>query len=94
MEMPMTLTPDQRRRIESGQAVRIEDPETHRAYVVLAEDAYHRMRDMAEYDSDDMTQAEQDGLLREFGLRAGWDDPTMDVCDENGPGMTGRLGRP
>jgi hypothetical protein len=83
MEVFMILTPEQRKAVESGRPVRIEDPETHDAYVVLTEDAFHRMRALMEYDdSGELGAEEQTGLLREFGMRAGWDDPAMDVYDD------------
>ncbi len=39
----MIITPDQRQRLESGQPVRVEDPETHASYVVLKEEVYARI---------------------------------------------------
>ena len=43
----MTLTPELKQAIEKagGQPVRVEDPDTHRAYVVIAEDLYLELRD-------------------------------------------------
>jgi len=43
----MTLTPELKQAIEKAgrQPVRIEDPETHRAYVVIEEDLYRALRD-------------------------------------------------
>jgi hypothetical protein len=75
MEIRMTITPEQRRRIESGQPVRIEDPQTHDAYVVLRADVYERMRAILE-DGLDMAQV---GTLVERAM-AGEDagDPLLD----------------
>ena len=41
----MTITPEQRQAVEKagGLPVRLEDPENHRAYVLLVEDAYQRL---------------------------------------------------
>jgi len=43
----MTLTPELTHAIENagGQPVRVEDPETHTAYVVIKEDLYRKLRD-------------------------------------------------
>lgn len=49
--MAMTeLTPEQRQLIEQAgdQPVRIEDPETHQAYVIVRADLYERVRDVLE----------------------------------------------
>jgi hypothetical protein len=79
----MNITPDQRQAIESGRPVRFEDPETHQEYVVLKADVSDRLCAPAEYDaSGDVTEDEQRVLLRDFGARAGWDDPAMDIYDE------------
>jgi hypothetical protein len=43
----MILTPELKQAIEKsgGQPVRVEDPETHKAFVVIEEDLYHKLRD-------------------------------------------------
>ena len=43
--MTVALTPELRQALDQagGQPVRIEDPENHRAYVLLEEEAYHRL---------------------------------------------------
>jgi hypothetical protein len=42
-----TLTPEQRQLIETAgdEPGRIEDPETHKIYVVIPEEVYRRLRD-------------------------------------------------
>ena len=42
----LTITHEQRQAVEQadGQPVRLEDPENHRAYVLLEEDAYSRLQ--------------------------------------------------
>ncbi|HEV3120800.1 MAG TPA: hypothetical protein VGY53_02805 [Isosphaeraceae bacterium] len=49
-----TLTPEQRLALEkAGQApIRLEDPETSQAYVLLRADLYERMRALAEEEID------------------------------------------
>ena len=46
--------------------------------VVLGEDG-------AEYDDSPITEKEREALLVQAGLRAGWDDPEMDVYNELDP---------
>lgn len=48
------LTPEQRQLIEQAgdQPVRIEDPETHQAYVIVRADLYERVRDVLEPNPD------------------------------------------
>jgi len=55
----MTLTPELKQAIEKagGQPVRVEDPETHRIYVVIEEDLYRKLRD---------AMPESDFTLHEF----------------------------
>ena len=42
----MTLTPELKQAIERGgdEPVRVEDPDTHTAYVVIKEDLYRKLR--------------------------------------------------
>lgn len=44
----MTITPELKRAIASAgdEPVRIEDPETHRAYVVISAEAYGELREL------------------------------------------------
>ena len=44
----MTITPEQRHEIEQAGALRIEDPETHAAYVILKAEVYERMKPLLE----------------------------------------------
>lgn len=58
----MTITPEQKRAVEqAGEApVRVEDPETHTAYLLVREDVYRRLHAQAAVDHDDRS-------LFEFG---------------------------
>ena len=49
------LTPEQRRAVNAAgdQPVRVEDPETHKAYVILKADLYDRMRSAFEEEEID-----------------------------------------
>jgi hypothetical protein len=46
MERVMTLTPELKQAVERAgdEPVRVEDPETHTAYVVIKEDLYRQLR--------------------------------------------------
>jgi len=59
---------------------RIKDPRTQESYALLPEGRYERFK--ALFEEDPLSSAEQRSLLREFGKRAGWDDPEMDIYDE------------
>jgi hypothetical protein len=49
-----TLTPEQRQIIERAgdKPVRVEDPETHKAYVILKAEVFEKMRAVAEEEID------------------------------------------
>jgi hypothetical protein len=81
------LTPEQRQAIERAgdEPIRVEDPETKRTYVLISEEAYRRMQQPVDYDDGDWTEEEREAQLREFGRRAGWDDPAMHVYDDPQP---------
>lgn len=57
-----TLTPEQRQEIhEAGdRPVKVEDPETKTAYLIVREDAYLQLRELAAFDHADRS-------LYEFG---------------------------
>jgi hypothetical protein len=83
----ISLTPEHRQAvIEAGESpVRIEDPATRTAYLLVREDVYRRLAQEIRYDDGPWSQAEQDALLQDFGKRAGWNDPAMDVYDDVPP---------
>ena len=64
--------------------VRLVDPETNAEYVVLPADTFAKMQVM-QYDDSPITEEERRSLLVQAGLRAGWDDPEMDVYNELDP---------
>jgi hypothetical protein len=51
----MTITPELRKAVEQAgeKPVRIEDPESHAAYVLLKEEVYDRMRAVLEVEAID-----------------------------------------
>jgi hypothetical protein len=62
MELTMTLTPELKQAIEEAgdEPVRVEDPETHTAYLIVREDVYRRMHALTRIDHSDRS-------LYEFG---------------------------
>jgi len=62
--------------------VRLVDPETKVEYVVLPVETFELMRKGRYYDDGPLTEAEKNALLIEFGRRAGWDDPEMDIYND------------
>jgi hypothetical protein len=58
----MTLTPELKQAVEKAgeEPVRVEDPETHTAYVIVREDVYRRMCELTAVDHTDRS-------LYEFG---------------------------
>ncbi len=62
MELAMTLTLELKQAVEKAgeEPVRVEDPETHAAYLIVREDVYRRMFALAAIDHSDRS-------LYEFG---------------------------
>jgi hypothetical protein len=62
MEVPMTLTPELKRAVEKAgdEPVRVEDPETQTAYLIVREDVYRRIFGLSAIDHSDRS-------LYEFG---------------------------
>ena len=72
------LTEQQRQELK-GDVPRVIDPQTKKTYVLVSEDAYERMQTLLA--PERLPRAEQQALLHAAGLRAGWDDPEMDIYD-------------
>lgn len=68
-----------------GNLIRLIDPETNVEYVVLPAETFKQMRNGVYYDDSPLTEEEQNALLVEFGHRAGWDDPEMDIYNDLAP---------
>lgn len=65
----MTITPEQRHEIEQAGAVRIEDPETHAAYVVLKAEIYERIKPLLANGQDEIPEGirrSQDAFFRDL----------------------------
>ena len=61
-------------------AERRTDPRTQAQYALVPLTSYERFK--AFFEDDPISPEERQSLLRDFGKRAGWDDPAMDVYDE------------
>jgi len=71
-------------RESQGQPIHLADPETKAEYVMLPAEVYDRLSNLI-YDDNPLTDQEKQALLIKAGLRAGWNDPEMDVYDELDP---------
>jgi hypothetical protein len=76
------LTAEQRLEL-TADAPRAIDPETHIRYVLVREEMYERLE--ALLTPGRLTDSEQQAALDLAGVRAGWDDPEMDVYDREEP---------
>ncbi len=74
-------------RASQGKPVRLADPETNAEYVVLSAEVYKQMERLF-YDDNPMTKNAQQNVLIKAGLRAGWDDPEMDIYNDLDPRST------
>jgi hypothetical protein len=63
--------------------VRVSDPSQSAAFVLLRADLYERFKSL--FEADPITDEERKFQLQQFGRRAGWDDPTMDLYDDLDP---------
>ena len=72
------LTEQQRQELQSN-LPRVLDPLTNQIYVLVSEEAYERMQALLA--PEHLPSIEQQALLSAAGLRAGWDDPEMDIYD-------------
>jgi hypothetical protein len=76
----ISLTIEQHRAIKDagGSPLRVEDPETKRAYVLLDAELYDRIRALVEPDE---VGPEGFAPLMWDAMKGDWDDPSMDVYD-------------
>lgn len=82
ISMPKEL--QQAVRASQGKPVRLADPETNVEYVVLSAEVYKQMQGLF-YTDNPIKKDEQRNLLIKAGLRAGWDDPEMDIYNDLDP---------
>ena len=62
---------------------RVSDPTESQTYVLISSESYERFK--ALFEADPATQQEREAQLQEFGKRAGWDDPAMNIYDDLDP---------
>jgi len=63
--------------------LRVVVPDDTASYVLLSKVEYDRIQFVL--NPELVTHAERAALLQQFGRRAGWDDPSMDVYDDLDP---------
>lgn len=68
---------------EHESPVRVSDPSQTVAFVLLKTDVYERFR--ALFEDVPVTDEERRFQLQQFGQRAGWDDPAMDIYNDLDP---------
>jgi len=82
----ITLPKDIKEAVRSSddQPIRLTDPETNSEYVLVSADVYDQIRGLF-YEHSTLTRDEKRELMLRAGMRAGWDDPEMDVYNELAP---------
>jgi hypothetical protein len=72
------LTEKQREELVA-EVPRVVDPQTKKTYVLVSEEVYERLKALLV--PSRVPLPEQRAILHAAGLRAGWDDPAMNVYD-------------
>jgi hypothetical protein len=83
--MPIQLTESQWADVTQGKEVpvRVCDPTKSASFVLVKAEVYERFKSL--FEEDPVTEQERLYQLQQFGKRAGWDDPEMDVYDDLDP---------
>lgn len=83
--MPIQLTDEQWANVQrqAETPVRVSDPSQQASFVLLRAEVYERFKSL--FEEDPVTEQERLFHLLQFGKRAGWDDPAMDVYDDLDP---------
>jgi hypothetical protein len=82
--MTIQLTEEQWAKIQGDEPpVRVSDPARSATFVLVRADVYERCKSL--FEEDPGTEQERLFQLQQFGKRAGWDDPEMDIYDELDP---------
>jgi hypothetical protein len=82
--MTIQLTNEQWASVRTGETpVRVSDPAHNETFVLLRSDIYERFKSL--FEEDPVSEKERLFQLQQFGRRAGWDDPEMDVYDDLDP---------
>lgn len=84
IQLTIQLTEEQWANMQGGETpVRISDPAQSATFVLVRAEVYERFKSL--FEEDPVTQQERLFQLQQFGQRAGWDDPAMDVYDDLDP---------
>ena len=67
-----------------GRPLRLTDPDTQAEYVLLQAEIYDQLQGLL-CNETPLTPDERREVLIQAGLRAGWDDPEMDVYNDLDP---------
>ena len=83
--MTIQLTPEQWTDISrhDGELVRVSDPSQCESFILLRSEVYERFK--ALFEGAPVSDQERIFELQQFGQRAGWDDPAMNVYDDLDP---------
>ncbi|MEX0702123.1 MAG: hypothetical protein WD069_08505 [Planctomycetales bacterium] len=82
--MPIELTEAQWADLQREEKpARVAAPFQQGTFVLMRTEVYERFK--ALFEEDPVTEQERLFQLREFGRRAGWDDPEMDLYDDLDP---------
>ena len=71
-------------RASHGRPLRLTDPDTQAEYALLQAEIYDQLQGLL-YNETSLTPDEKRAVLIQVGLRAGWDDPEMDVYNDLDP---------
>ena len=66
-----------------GAPVQVSAPAHQGNFVLVRADVYEKFKSL--FEADPVSEQERAFHLRQFGRRAGWDDPEMDVYDDLDP---------
>jgi hypothetical protein len=67
----------------SGMPVRVSDPSRQAEFVLVRAEVYERFKSL--FEEDPLTERERLAHLEQFGRRAGWDNPEMNVYEDLDP---------
>jgi hypothetical protein len=83
--MTTRLTEEQWAGVVQGSEVpvRVSDPAQSAMFVLVSADVYERFKSL--FEEEPVTEQERRFQLQQFGRRAGWDDPAMDIYDDLDP---------
>jgi hypothetical protein len=84
--MSIQLTDDQWASVQrqgNESPVRVNAPADPTSFVLLPAEVYDKFKSL--FENDPVTAAERLQHLKQFGKRAGWEDPAMDCYDDLDP---------